>query len=118
MSILHSIFILTFLSISHAFLRCPLKIYQADPVNWSKFAEGYLLGLHKETIDRQKCLECMLFGDNMKDINRGIVHIEEFRDKWINKDNVAKADVYHVTKILLDIYNIFMVLLRPMDNIC
>ena len=113
--ILYSLLEITFAQ--RSIIRCPILFYEVDPINWSALWEGYLLGLHQITMERSKCLECKLFGDNMAGINRGIVYIDRFRNKWIDKDRVAKADVYHVTGILLEIYKIFMILLRPMDNI-
>ena len=109
--------LLEFCFAQRSILRCPIKFYEVDPYNWSALWEGYLLGLHKDTMERSKCLECKLFGDNMAGINRGIVYIDQFRNRWLNKERVAKADVYHISGILLDIYRIFMVLMRPMDNI-
>ena len=110
-------FLLEMTLAQRSILRCPIKFYSVDPYNWSNLWEGYLLGLHKDTMERKKCLECKLFGENMAGINRGIVYIDKFRNRWMDKERVTKADVYHVTGILLEIYKIFMILLRPMDNI-
>ena len=80
-----SLLLLTLLIIlpsTEAFLRCPLKFFEADPINWEPISEGYLLGMHNDTIKREDCFECRWYGEDMAAVNNGLVHVMKFKDKW------------------------------------
>ena len=100
-----------------AILRCPIKFYEADPVNWKPISEGYLLGMHNKTLARADCYECRWFGEDMAGVNEGIVHIENMRHKWIDSGKIGGANFYDIINLLTEIFLIFFVFLKPMDNI-
>ena len=66
---------------------------------------------------RENCYECRWFGEDMAGVNKGIVHIENMRSKWIDSSRINSANFFDIVDILTEIYNIFFVLLQPMDNI-
>ena len=73
--------------------------------------------MHNNSLSREDCYECRWFGEDMAGVNKGLVHIENMREKWIDEDKITNANILEVLTLLLEIYEIFLVLLKPMDNI-
>ena len=101
-------------------LRCPLKFFEVDPEHWEPISEGYLLGMHNQTekkMSRGDCYECRWYGEDMAAVNAGLVHVENMRYKWIDSGRINGANLFDLVNILMEIWQIFLVLLKPMDNI-
>ena len=108
--------LLSLASASHA--RCDLKFFEEDIDNWRNISSGYLMGLYEDPqFNQTECYDCWLFGNYMALLNKGLVHVENMRDQWIDQTSVTSLNVFEISQKLLEIYIIFLAVLLPMDYI-
>ena len=47
----------------------------------------------------------------------GVNYLESVRDKWINENAVTSLDILKISGVLLEIYLIFLSVLKPIDDL-
>ena len=103
---------------------CNLKFFEQNEHNWREISQGYLLGLYEDPGDYNllpkspnSCTDCKNFGHNIGELNKGTVLIEKYRDLWLDKQKVTSEDILKIGQTLLETYNVFMNLLKPLDRL-
>merc|ERR1711912_48507 len=95
---------------------CNLKFFEYDQDNWADMASGWLLGLQENPkYNRTTCTKCSEFGNTIGLLNYGFNYVESKREVWINQDEITTIGILEIADTLLQIYTMFLTLLKPID---